>query len=195
MKKMLALALVALMAGGALAQAPEIGMFFSDTDFTEMNTNHDVTPGSAFDGYVVVFGTDFDALVAYEVGISAPADIFILEMGGPEGYGWTNFGGSGTNHLVGFQTPLPMMEGGTVVAIGQFLTSSTDPAVFEFGPADPQSDPDWDGALLVDAADVNNPVQTMLVTGEMNGVVATLNGDGVVAVENQTLSGVKALFE
>ncbi len=194
MKKMLALALVALMAGGALAQAPEIGMFFSDTDFNEMNTNFDAQANVPFNGYIVVSGVDFDALVAYEVGISAPDGIFVLQMGGPEGYGWTNFGGP-TNHLVGFQTPLPMMEGGTVIAIAQFMMPNADPVVFEFGPADPQSDPDWDGALLVDAADVNNPVQTMLVTGEMNGVVATLNGDGVVAVENQTLSGVKALFE
>jgi hypothetical protein len=192
MKKMLALALVALMAGGALAQGPEMGMFFDPADFNEDTTNFDVTPNAPFPAYLVVVGAQFDALAAYEVGISAPAEVFFIDVGGPNG--WTNFG-SNTNHLVGFQTPVPMMEEGTVVAEMQMLTASEAPLVFEFGPADPPSDPDWNGPIVLDAADLNTLIPANLVTGEPNGVIATLNGDGVVAVENQTLSGVKALFE
>ena len=94
MKKMLALAIVALMAGSASAQLG-MGLFFSNTDFTPENTNFDPTPGVPFDAFIVVMGLGEantpEGVGAYEVGITiSDATVFVLGATGPNG--WTNFG-------------------------------------------------------------------------------------------------------
>ena len=96
MKKMLALAIVALMAGSASAQLG-MGLFFSNTDFTPENTNIDPTPGVPFDAFIVVMGLGEantpEGVGAYEVGITiSDATVFVLGASGPNG--WTNFGSS-----------------------------------------------------------------------------------------------------
>lgn len=197
MKKLLAVILVALLSSVALGQ-PTVGVFFSqDGPYDDAATNFDVTPNAPFNAYIVALGAEsIESLSAYELGLTLPAGAFTLSVTGPNG--WTNFG-SATNHLVGFGAggagfPMPGTDGTVVLCTIQMLTGSTDAATIELGPADPPSDPGWGGALLVPTEDVNNPVRATTAGGEENGIVATLNSDGITPVESQTLSGVKTLF-
>jgi len=190
MKKLLALALVVMVAGGALAQTSEdnmIGMFFGEP-YVDENTNFDTT-ASPFNGFIVLLNPTVDTVGGYEVGIEiSDAGVFVLAAGGPNG--WTNFG-SNLNHLVGFQTPLPMVEGGTAVSTMQMLYAGTALVTISFGPSEPASIP---GVPVI--ANGANPEELIAcnLTSDV-GYVATLNGDGVVATEAHSLSSVKALFE
>ena len=193
MKKLLALTFVVMVAGGALAQDDNMmGMFFAEP-FVSENTNF-VNTFSPFDAYVVLLNPTVESVGGYEVGIGmGAAPPFVLGVTGPNG--WTNFGGN-MNHLVGYTEPLPQIEGGTVLATMNMLYTGTDVIAVHYGPSDPPSIP---GVPVI--ADGTNPdilIACNLVgdsEGDFPDVVATINGGGVVATENHTLSGVKALFE
>ncbi|MEZ4386500.1 MAG: hypothetical protein R3D98_02770 [Candidatus Krumholzibacteriia bacterium] len=197
MKTLLTLALVALMAGSAFAQLDNsMGMFFSDSDLTEANTNLD-NGAAPFNAYIAVIQTTMFTIGAYEVGIeiSNPA-VFLLSVSGPNG--WTNFG-SNTNHLAGFQTPLPSSAGYAVMSTIQMLYTANDLVEVRMGPSSPSSVGGAGPAL----ADGSNPdilyVCNYTSGPDMGGLVATLNGDGItfpggVAAEAHSLSAVKALF-
>ena len=193
MKKLLALALVVMVAGSAVAQDDNMmGMFFSDTVFTDETTNH-TNLFAPFNGYIVLLNATVETVGGYEVGIGIPATVFLLGVTGENG--WTNFGGN-TNHLCGYQVPLPAMPEGTVLATINMLYTGTDIIGIEFGPAEPATIP---GVPVI--ADGANPddVYACQLTADANGefpnLVATINGGGIVATENHTLSDVKALFE
>jgi hypothetical protein len=198
MKTLLTLTLVVLMAGSAFAQLDNsMGMFFSDTELSEANTNID--PAGQFQGYVAILNTTVFSIAAYEVGVDIDnAGVFVLGLEGPNGL--TNFG-SFTNQLCGYQTPLPAPEGEVVLATMEFLYTGTDPVNVTFGAANPSSFDDM-GPGIADGAD---PTILLLCnyTSDQDvypeGLVATFFGDGIefpggVATESQSWSGVKALF-
>jgi hypothetical protein len=119
--------------------------------------------------------------------------VFVLGVTGPNG--WTNFG-SPTNHLAGFQTPLPVSGNNTaVMATIQMLYSGSGLVDISMGASTPTSfDPPAPG--IADGTDVDILYPCFLTSGVASGgVVATLNGGGVVATEAHSLSGVKALFD
>jgi len=194
MRKLLVLAMLALLAGAASAQ-PCMGMFFSDTEFTDETTNQDVT-AAPFNAYIVVQGLTIDAVNGYEVGIGLDASVFILGASGPNG--WTNFG-SNTNHLAGFGTPVPATNGAVVCCTLQMLYSGSDLIEITYGPADPASIPGFNGPVIADGSNPDILHQCALTNGgsfdEGTNVVATLHGPGIVAVEDHSLSSVKSLFQ
>jgi hypothetical protein len=204
MKKLLvALALMGVLAGGAVAQTWEdwgiggtMGMFFSDTDFTDANTNVDPALNTPFNGYVVILGCAYSSILGYEVGITVPATVLALSANGPNG--WTNFGGSNFNHLCGFMTPL-VMDGNGNAVLSTMQLMSLSPLVQEigFGPAAPSSFADIAGGIA-EGANPDNLDVCSLTAGDDEtfiGVVATINGDGIVVpTENDTWTGVKDLF-
>ncbi|MBD3220173.1 hypothetical protein GF314_02945 [bacterium] len=191
MKKMLALAFVALMASAVAAQ-PGMGIFFSNESFTDADTNFD-TAGAAFDAYLVLLGAEFASVGGYECGVDiSDAGVFILDVSGPNG--WTNFGDN-TNHLCGYQTPLMVDPDQTIVlATFNMLYAGTAEVTIALGQSTPPSLPDWDGPVVADAAFPDDLIGTYCTGGETPGVVATLNGDGVTATEARSLSDIKALF-
>jgi len=193
MKKLLAMALVAAMAGVAFADAPELGMFFNMAEFSQANTNFN-SVGAPFNGYIVVMPMgNVESVGGYEVGIGIPGTLFVLAASGPNG--WTNFG-SNVNHLAGYGTPLPVVEGGSVLCtMNMMYIGGAAPAVIEFYNATPASIPGHFGPVVADGANPDLLLAAWLVTGQPNGVVATINGAGVVAVENHTWTGVKNLFD
>jgi hypothetical protein len=189
MKKLLALALVVMVAGGALAQDTEsnmMGMFFAEPYVSE-NTNLN-TAAAPFNAFVVLLNASVELVGGYEVGIAiSDPTVFVLSVVGPNG--WTNFG-SNTNHLAGYATPLPAEADGTVLSVMNMLYTGGQEVQISFGEATPPSIP---GAPVI--ADGSNP--DILISCNLTsdgGYVATLNGDGVVATEAHTLTGVKALF-
>ena len=201
MKKLLALALVALMAGGALAQSSEenmMGMFFTndlaaiDANMGEMphpdtNFPHTFAP---FFGYIVLLYPTVDSVAAYEVGISiSDPTVFLLNVSGPNG--WTNFG-SPTNHIAGFATPVPCTDVGAVLQTINMLYTGTGMVTIAFGAADPSSF-GGEGPGVADGANPENLILCPLTSDV--GYVATINGDGVVATEEHSYSAVKALFD
>jgi len=197
MKTLLTLTLVVLMAGSAFAQLDNsMGMFFGD-ELTEANTNMD-TSAAPFNAYVAILNCTQFSIAAYEVEMDL-GGAFVLEATGPNG--WTNFG-SNTNHLCGYQTPLPCPEGDVVLSTLSVLYSGTDTVNIFFGPSNPSS-VGGEGPAIADGSD-----PTILVTcgyttcpddEALEGWVATFNGDGVdfcgvVATENQSWTELKALF-
>jgi len=204
MNKLLALLLVALMAGSVVAQdnANSLGLFFSDDvasiiaaddpdnpddeAFSEF-TNFENT-FSPFNAYLILLYPTVDSIAAYECGLAFDGGApFVLGVTGPNG--WTNFG-SNTNHLCGYQTPLPVVDGGAVLCTLNMLYTGTDAVFINIIPADPPSIPGV--PAIADGADPTNLVPLQLVNDE--GYVATIGGDGTVATEAASWSQVKGLF-
>ena len=202
MKKLLALALVTMMAGGAMAQVHgevggSMGLYFSSTEFSDETSNMDTAAGDpAFNAYIVMLDCVSTSIGGYEVGITIPAGIFVLSAVGPNG--WVNFG-TFTDHLVGYGEPLPVeLDGTAVLATLQILDPVGGmPGEFLFGPSSVQSLPDWNGPAYTHGPDPTIILACTLPSGEFNqvGVVATLNGEGVVATESAAWTDVKALFD
>lgn len=193
MKKLLALALVVMMAGGALAQGAGMGIFFDPAVFTDANSNLDPAAGTPFNAYLVLLGSPFDTIGGYECSVAiSDATVFVLTLTGPNG--WTNFGGSNLNHLCGYQQALSTPAGGTVLSTFNMIFSGANEVTMSIGAATPPSIP---GVPVI--ANGANP-EELLGCGLTSGstvpdVVATLNGAGIVATESHTLTDVKALFD
>ena len=193
MKKLLTITLVSLMACGAFAQdfsgSNMTGMFFSNTDFTNENTNH-ANMFAPFNGYIVLLNSTVSSVGGYEVGITlSDATVFVLAASGPNG--WTNFG-SNTNHLCGYMTALPCdANGNAVLGQLQMLYTGAGTVEISFGPASPSSFNN-EGPGIAEGTNPDNLILCPPATPD--GIVATINGEGVVATEQHTLTGVKALF-
>jgi hypothetical protein len=197
MKKLLALTFVVMVASGALAQddVNMMGLFFTN-DVNQIHANMPADPTlphpdtnvnimAPVNAFIVLLYPSLESVGGYEVGIALNGPGFILSVVGPNG--WTNFGSS-TNHLVGFQTPVPAGEYGMVLCVMNIFPQGT--IEFGFGPSEPASIPGV--PVIADGTNPENLLPCELTTPD--GIVATLNGGGVVAVEERTLSSVKALF-
>ncbi|MBD3222376.1 hypothetical protein GF314_14150 [bacterium] len=109
--------------------------------------------------------------------------MIVLTATGPNG--WTNFGGSNLNHLVGFQTPVPAGTDYTVVGEVEALVLDPHLQVADLGAAEPSSfDPPSPG--YADGIDPDNLIACTGFGGTINGGLAT---------EGRSLSQVKALFD
>ena len=210
MKKLLALALVALMAGAAMAQPVEdenmLGMFFTndlaqiaagmgEMPHPDTNFPNTFTP---FNAYIVMLNPTVESVGAYEVGIGiSDPTVFVLSATGPNG--WTNFGSS-TNHIAGYATPLPTPAEGAVLGTLQMLYTGTAVVEISFDAAEPSSfdglypgctnGADPEELIAFDAIAYNGATEPMYPV-----MVSTINGDGVVATEAHSFSSVKALFD
>ncbi len=191
MRTLLTISILTLLAGTAFAQFPGdnlMGVFFSDTEFTQETTNID-SGAVPFNAYLVLVNATVGTVGGYECAIDfANPSIFVLSVSGPNG--WTNFGDN-TNHLCGYQVPLPSEQPGTVLATLQLLYSVTDPVEISLGPATPPSIPG--DMAIANGANPDELIACPCLTADC--VVATIWGDGVVATEDQTWSSVKSLFE
>ncbi len=192
MKTLLTIAMLALLTSGAAAledhELNMMGVFFSPTEFVDETTNLDTT-GAPFAAYLVLLNPTVESVGGYEVSIRfEPPLPFVLSVTGENG--WTNFGDN-TNHLCGYQVPLPSMGYGVVLATFTMLMTGTDYVEIWLGPSDPASIP---GVPVI--ADGSNPdllIPCNCTTHDC--MVATLNGDGVVATTDETWTSVKALFD
>ena len=189
MRKALCLCLALVLAGPAIAYDDNtMGMFFSDSDFSEEARNHD-TGSAAFNGYVVLLDPSVNTVGGYEVGIEiSESMVFVLGVTGPNG--WTNFGGN-LNHLVGYVTPLPVYSDGTVLCTLQMLYTQEQYVQIHFGPADPPSLPDG-VPVIADGADATNLIACHVLGRD--GQVASLNRPAPVT-DDAKWSSVKSLFD
>ena len=188
MRTALSVILAAVLVGPAFAYDDNtMGMFFSDSDFSDEARNHD-TSTAPFNGYVVLLAPTVSTVGGYEVGISiSESSVFVLGATGPNG--WTNFG-QNLNHLVGYLTPLSVYGGGTVLATVQLMYTADQHVRIVFGAADPASMPDV--PVIADGSDPN-----ILIGCEVLGIdgnVASLNAPPPVADE-ANWSSVKSLFD
>ncbi len=180
MKRLLPLTLILLLAVPVVAQS-ELGITFQD----DMIVNDLVFGTGIFDAYIYIHTFDAVSIAAYECSVTPSIpQLFSLTVTGPNG--WTNFGDN-QNHLVGFQTPLPVgPDGWVVVSVMTWLL--TEPGtwiVLDVGAATPPSfDPPMPGF-----ADGINP-DILWPCLAQSGVI-----NDVFAVEGKSLSQVKALFD
>jgi hypothetical protein len=214
MRRLMTMALVILMAGSAFAQIENsMGIFFDPDSLTPANTNFNPEAGVEFEAYVCVLNTTVNFIGAYECGINIVGDgLFILGLAGPDAewidgeyvypdgfsYGGTNFGGSFTNHLLGYQFPLPTGGVEAVLSKMRMLYTGTGTVEMFMGPSEPSSF-GGEGPGLADGIDPTQLVLCTYTSGpNMGGLVATLNGAGIefpVATESQSWSNVKSLFD
>jgi len=167
-----------------------MGLFFSDTEFTSLNTMFETEP-VPFESYIVAINPEVSSISGYEVSINIPDPaVFLLSVSGPNG--WTNFGDS-VNHLAGFGTPVPVTSNTAVLSTIRLLYAGHDEIYISFGAATPPSIPDHDGPVIANGAnpDILIPCMTTYF-GTPSGFVAVLNPQ--VAVETTSLSRVKSLF-
>ena len=197
MKTLLTMALVLIMAGSAFAQLDNsIGVFFSDTELTEANTNADPAASTPFAGYIALLMPTQQSVGGYEVSLTVPATVLALSVTGPNG--WTNFGDN-FNHLAGYQTPLPT-PADAVLCTYSFLSLDGGAGEMYMGASEPSS-VDGAGPAIADGANPDDLFVCNYTSGpDEGGLVATLHGPGitfpdVVATQNASLSGVKALFQ
>ena len=121
MKALLALALIAIMAGGALAQTPylyegcqyRIGVFFStDADYFEVSsyaTNLDFPPGAFFYMHLIVMDSP-DMISAYEMRVEGLGAGVIASWVPVPNAGFLNLGDD-FNHIATFGFPQPNPDG------------------------------------------------------------------------------------
>jgi len=197
MKKLLALALVAIMACGAMAQdMNEFGLWGIDLD-GEYDNGMYFPAGTPFQLYLTLHNTSLETVGGYEVSFELPA------VANVSGVTWPNNGfnfGQNTNHLVGYGTPLPAADLVVLATINATLVAELDaPYEVFFAGANPPSVPGWDGPVV---AGGENP-DVLITAGNITGdgpvfvfwEMDTDDDEDPVAVEASTLSGVKALFE
>jgi hypothetical protein len=192
MKKLLVLALVALMASGALAQGEqdEFGLWTVDGDGGYVNSVF-VEQYVPFSLYITLHNASVSSVGGYEVGWTTPT--FTIQS--IDYYGGQNFGDDLGNHLVGYPTPQPV-DGEIFVLCSMDLLSLT-PFGEEFQSmmmaADPPSIPGHNGPVYANGANPDDLIPCGFITGGPH--VFTFNGEGPTAVENHSWTGVKALFD
>jgi hypothetical protein len=219
MKKLLALALVLMVAGGAMAQAPfdyvaceyRMGLFPSSTagdfEITQAGTNYDYTAGVMYNMNLVIFSCP-EMVSAYELNMTGlPASVFATGFNPPAGSGWINIG-TLTMHIAAYGFPQPNPDG--VIYLGAWQLLPTAPGLtFEvnLGPSVPSSVSDTGIGLVVGGelwrANYSNwdysgcpgewtQPAAGVPSATANGIGIVLEGE--VAVESMSLSNVKALF-
>ncbi len=220
MKKLLALALVLMVAGGAMAQTPynyegcayRLGVFFSASNSTfEVNnasTNFDYTPFTPFFMHLVMIDCP-EQLSAYEMQISGvPAAGFLATWEMVPGSGWINIG-TATNHIAAFGFPQPNPAGVTRLGAWNLINinGQTVPFNLAIGPSVPSSIAN-DGPAIVVAGELwrtnftpgtHSGCQVDLAPGDFPELVGSVFGDGIeleviIATQAKSLTGVKALF-
>lgn len=194
MKKLLVLALVAVMASGAMAQ--ELGLFFG-APYTEETTNNTVVGFTPVPMYLVLLNGPIDGIRGFEAGMKMNAGQFMPGTWVWEN-GFTQLGGT----IYNFQVlgpggaVIPYAEGGSLLGIYTTYYNGT-PGTIELGPYSPPGIPchpvlvDITGTQMIPCDLVINSEDIV----ECWGVVATVLLDGVIATEETTLSNVKALFQ
>jgi hypothetical protein len=188
MKTLAIAALAALMlVGPAQAQDDALGLYFSDTEFTEETASADITPGFLLVAYIVLTSPTGTVVDGYEVGISCTAPDFAIPLTGLQFFDQNL--GTNTNQIVTFGTPKPVAAGGTVMTSVFLGTGSTELEEISFGPSDPSSLPD--GRPVVAYGDLGL-VACSYPWGDP--VVARLNAEPV-SVDQRSWSRLRALFE
>ncbi len=189
MKRLLIIALALVIACGAMAQ-DTFGLWRMDADGNYQNyiAAEDVT--TPFTLFITIHDPSSFSVGGYEVGMTLPEGMLILNAGGPNG--WTNFGDA-TNQLVGFQTPVIVQA--EIGVLGELsclgLSVPTDPMNVVYMGANPPSIPGHDGPVYANGV---NPDE-LIACGYVNGAPEVFLYGGVVGTEAHTLSDVKAMFE
>ncbi|HOX26780.1 MAG TPA: hypothetical protein PLL30_06325 [Candidatus Krumholzibacteria bacterium] len=191
MKRLLTLALALLVAGGVMAQ-DNFGMYrLVGGEYLDYIPMEECDAGTALDLIVTLHNPTSFSIGGFEVGIDMPSQLFVLNGVFPNG--GTNFGGSFTNLLVGYMTPIPVQTDIITLVTLNCLIGSTPPEALYvvYHGANPPSIPGHDGPVYADGV---NP-DILVPCGYINGTPNVFLFGGVVAVENQTWTGVKNLFD
>lgn len=192
-----ALSLLAPNAGFAAGAHNQLGMY-TDMDAGDF-TGTSVTAGSGTQvvAYLVltncydeVADAPVNSILAFECSVIVPSNLFM---------GTTSLAPTGVNlvtpplYSVGF-VEAPTATGpnnAMLLATFTFFTTSSDPAEIFLGLMDPPSIP---GTMAIaDAADVGNLISIYPSSGDFANPVFGINS-GVIATENESWGGVKALF-
>lgn len=215
MKKLLALSLVLVIAGAALAYEYEgctyrVGVFTGEP-FGDDTTNLDYTPFVPFDIHLVLISV-VDDVQAYELAIELDTPGFISTGAVfPNG---VNFGGTNFNHIVGYGAPVPPsgeLNSVLLSTVSLLYSGGADavPANIALLPSVPSSIDNDGPALVVNDLLVRtnyshwdySGCEEDLEPGVFPETVFTMYGDGIpveeppVATQYHSLTGVKALFQ
>jgi hypothetical protein len=187
MKHLISAALVAglLQTGAVLAQDDVLGLYFSNTVFSEATANAHVVPTFNLAAYIVLTKPTGAVISGYEVRITSTAAGFAIPL--------TNLffdinAGSNVNQIVTYSIPKPALPDGTVLAAVIIGTDDLDPETISFGASSPSR-------LPGDRPVIDYGAGGLVACSQPFGtpVVAWLNGQPV-ANEYSTWGAVKATF-
>lgn len=223
MKKLLALALVALMAGGAFAQA-EFNYEQCQNQLAIFNSPElpDGVPGDFPEDYAAladlplasgmvpihVFGIKCtQPILGYDAFFTLPASLVGLSHAASPGNNWINLGDA-VNILSGFAAPIsPDVNGNVYLSVMTVFVSAVAPGDIFAGPSEPSGvggvGPTFNmGGEYMRVNFIDMPYDGCDEPAPAEGRVAVVNGGtspivvrGTIATETMTLSGVKALFQ
>lgn len=187
MKKLLVLALIAVMAAGALAQElDECGLWVMEGG--EYSNSATVMPYTPFTLYMTLHNTHLTTVSGFEMGIFNMPDVLVSAT---DLFGGTNFG-QDFNYLVGYPGPRTAED---IFVLGSItcvsLAAVAGPINVELGAANPPSIPGHNGPVISD------PDGNLTGCGYITGQpwVLTIAGDGPVPAQDESWSGVKNLFQ
>jgi hypothetical protein len=219
MKKLLVMALVLMVAGGAVAYeyqgcVDRVGLFFSsnyefDDQRMEDATNINYTPFVPFEMHVVMVNVS-QAFDAYELAIvGLPAEVLSTGAVFPNAI---NFGGSNLNHIVGFGAPRTG-SGQSMAALLSTVTllftgATAVPLEIGIAPSVPSSIGNDGPAIVRNQSTLwrinftpytHSGCEADLAPGDFPDYVATAYGEGIVIntpvpTQSHTLTNVKSLF-
>jgi len=221
MKKLLALALVALMAGGAMAQ---------DYNYEQCQNQLAIFNDTVLPGIPGEFPEEFSALadlplasgmvpihvfaikatqpiLGYDAFFTLPASLVGLSHAASPGNNWVNIGDA-VNVLSGFAAPiLPDANGSVYLSVMTVFVAANAPGDIFAGPSNPSGiggdGPTFNmGGEYMRMNFIDLPFDGCDEPAPAEGRIAVANGGsspivvrGIIATETMTLSGVKALFQ
>ncbi len=105
--------ILCLIAPVASAQDDALGLYFSDSEFTQETAGATNSLGFMLAGYIVLTNATGVSVAGYEVAITCTAPDFAIPM--------TNLtfdanAGTNSNQIITFMSPKPVEAGGTVLA-------------------------------------------------------------------------------
>ncbi|MBD3221577.1 hypothetical protein GF314_10070 [bacterium] len=170
-----------------------MGVYFSDTEFTDETANL-TTPPIFFEAYIVLTDAQIANVGAYELEITLSApDALILQVHGPNG--WLNFGDL-EDHMAGYADPVLVdADGAAVLCTLECFYPGTDQVDVIMGGSSLESIPGWDGPVILEVPNFEILLVCHLSSGAVghDDAVAWLNRE-VVAAESASWSQVKSLF-
>lgn len=116
--------------------ADALGLYFSDTVYTQGSATTTVVPGVLTPAYLVLTEPTGAVVTGYEVAITCTAPDFAIPL--TSLVGDTN-AGTNVNQIVTFLVPRPALPAGTLLVTVFIQTDSEVPETISFGPSSPSS--------------------------------------------------------
>jgi hypothetical protein len=192
MKRLLSLALVLVIAGGAMAQ-DNVGFYreLPNGNYSNFILLDEISLGTPIEFVATLHDATRFSIGGFEMSVDIPGFVTFGSSDVQFPVGAVNVG-EGSSYIVGYSSPVPIQNDIFVMmSISAVVIGTPEPSSVLLGAAVPPSIPGHDGPVYANGANPND----LIACGYIDGTAEAFLFSEVVAVESSTFSGVKALFE